>query len=260
MPLPAETSHVATTGGFRRALRAGPVPQGVTIAAPCGPGPDRAALEARFAVYRNNVARSLSQALARRFPVVERLVGAAFFAAMAADFIAAHPPRSPVLLLWGAEFATFLRGFPPVAALPYLPDVARLEYARGQAYHAADHDPVDGSGLARIGASDPARLRLVLAPSLRLLDCNWPAATIWQANQPGQNPSVNPGGAEQVLIWRQADFQVPVRRIAPDQARFLRALMAGENLAKAALLTADATPILTLLLTERLIADVRTAS
>src|SRR5579864_7312457 len=39
--------------------------------------------ERRFAVYRNNVAAGLVEALATRFPVVKRLVGDEFFRAMA---------------------------------------------------------------------------------------------------------------------------------------------------------------------------------
>eukprot|EP01036_Dinobryon_divergens_P055409 gene55409-73990_t len=82
--------------------------------------PDEAAQ--RFAVYRNNVAHSLTRALARRFPVVERLVGLEFFTAMARLYIEADLPASPQLFLWGEGFARFLQGFPPVRSLAYLPD------------------------------------------------------------------------------------------------------------------------------------------
>ena len=123
-------------------------------------------ITARFAIYRNNVMHSLSQALAQRFPVVQRLVGAEFFAAMAAEFIRAHPPASPVLLLWGGDFAGFLSHFPPVRALPYLPDVARIEHARGQSYHAADIRPLDGAALGAAMGGDAGRLRFALSPSI----------------------------------------------------------------------------------------------
>ncbi|AUH32958.1 DNA-binding domain-containing protein [Paracoccus tegillarcae] len=252
MPLPVEDTHHGFADDFRRALTADHLPRGVTAATDGGLAPNRAALAARFAVYRNNVMHSLSRALARRFPVIERLVGAEFFAAMAVEFIHAHPPRSPVLIAWGGEFPGFLQGFPPVASLPYLPDVARLEYARGQAYHAADIKPMDSAALAACG--QPDRLSLTLAPGTRLLCFDHPAVTIWQANQPGGNPSTRAEGPEKALIYRRPDFQVPVRSVSDDTAAFLAAVIGGDSLADAATHVVDPTPMLTLLISEGLIA------
>lgn len=119
---------------FRSALRDGTLPPGVTAAHP-------AEAARRFAVYRNNVAVSLGQALGRRFPVIQRRVGDEFFAALARAYLAADPPRSPVLMEWGAGFADFLAGFRPLAGWPFMADVARIEWARGLAFHAADAPP-----------------------------------------------------------------------------------------------------------------------
>jgi len=72
-------------------------------------------LEQRFAVYRNNVAIGLIEALEARFPVVRRLVGEEFFTAMARVFVQAHPPRSPLLMIYGDSFPQFIAGFGPAA-------------------------------------------------------------------------------------------------------------------------------------------------
>jgi preprotein translocase subunit SecD len=95
----------------------------------------------RFAVYRNNVASSLINALRTRFPATEKIVGDEFFAAMAHLFITGNLPRSPVLMFYGDAYPDFIAGFEPARELPYLPDVARLEAARTHAYHAADAVP-----------------------------------------------------------------------------------------------------------------------
>lgn len=102
----------------------------------CAAG-DRA-LPGRFAVYRNNVAVALIDSLRSRFPVTARLVGDDFFTASARIYASDHPPRDAVLIRWGDTFADFLASFPPAAGLPYLSDIARLETAWNQAYHAAD--------------------------------------------------------------------------------------------------------------------------
>jgi hypothetical protein len=80
--------------------------------------------EKRFAVYRNNVVAGLVNALAARFPAVQRIVGEEFFRAMAQVYARAHPPRSRLLMQYGEDFAEFIEGFEPAAELVYLADVA----------------------------------------------------------------------------------------------------------------------------------------
>jgi hypothetical protein len=136
----------------------------------------------RFAVYRNNVVVGLVNALRTRFPATERIVGAEFFAAMAGVFVAAHPPRSPLLMHYGDEFADFLETFEPARELSYLPDVARLEAARTRAYHAADAEPLDAR---RLQSLDPETLWIVRAklhPSLEVQRSQYPIVTIWGMN------------------------------------------------------------------------------
>lgn len=162
--------------------------------------PDGGPAPKRFAVYRNNVAVSLTEVLRAAFPAIERLVGAAFFAAMAGEFLRRHPPRSRIMMLYGDEFAGFLSGFAPVAAYPYLPDVARLEQAMRESYHAADNIAVPPAILAATPEATWLSSRLTLAPALRLISSPWPIHAIWQANlDDGPDPVMR---AEDVLILR----------------------------------------------------------
>ena len=113
---------------------------------PYGIAADNAAVPARrFAVYRNNVVVGLGKALKSRFPVVEKIVGEEFFAAMAQVFVRNQPPRSPLLATYGDDLPAFIAAFEPARGLPYLADVARLEAARTRSYHAADATPL-GAG------------------------------------------------------------------------------------------------------------------
>ena len=138
--------------------------------------------ETRFNVYRNNVHASLSAAVAARFPVVARLVGDEFFRAMALVFIDRHPPRSPVLAEYGDEFPAFLEAFEPVAALPYLPDVARLEWLRNRAYHAADEEALEISALASIDAEKLWDTRLLLHSAAGCVLSGHAIVSIWATN------------------------------------------------------------------------------
>ena len=60
----------------------------------------------RFDVYRNNVVVSLSEALAEAFPVVQGIIGAAFFTAMAGTYVRQSPPTDPRIATWGAVRAS----------------------------------------------------------------------------------------------------------------------------------------------------------
>lgn len=236
--------HAETQAQLHAALWAPDTPQGLIA-------PDPAEVPRRFAVYRNNVQSGLARALAARFPAVERLVGPAFMAGAARVFAAAHPPRTPVLHDWGAEFPGWLAAFPPVGHLPWLADVARIDWLRGRAAHAADAAPADPAGLA---VPDPGALRLRLAPSVQPFASAHPAVPIWAAQQPGAPQAPIPAGPSWALIARRPDFAVLVEPLAQAEHATLAALLAGAPLGAAA--RGDPTRLLTLLLTHGLIAAI----
>lgn len=222
------SAHSDLIAAFHAGIGSGALPPGVTAR-------DPAEAERRFAVYRNNVAHSLGRALAARYPVIERLVGAEYFTALAAAYLGAHPPCSPVLIAFGAEFPGFLARFPPLRALPYLADVARIEWARGQAYHAADAAPVPPQRLAQAGAA-PGAARFALHPSVQILRADYAARSIWAANQSGaaEAPAIDAARPEISLILRDAADRVLVLPLGPGDAAMLAALMRGAALLQAA--------------------------
>jgi len=202
---------------------------------PCGITAHNAAIPTRrFAVYRNNVVAGLVKALKSRFPVVEKIVGEEFFAAMARVFVAERPPRSPVLAIYGDEFAAFIAAFEPARELPYLADVARLEAARTRSYHAADATPVDPGQLATLDTDAVGGIRIDMHPSTAIVRSPHPIVTIWAMNSGEQElvPIDNWRG-EDALIARPY-LEVEVRVLPPGGAAFLLALAAGRPLDEAA--------------------------
>ncbi|RYY81157.1 MAG: DUF2063 domain-containing protein, partial [Comamonadaceae bacterium] len=138
----------------------------------------------RFAVHRNNVVGALVRSLADNFPVVRALVGPEFFGAMAADFVRSQPPRSPVLALYGAGLPCFIATFMPARELPWLAGVARLEWARVEACHAADAPALDAAHAA-VALAQPERtgeLRPRLHPAARLVRSAHPVVSLWAAH------------------------------------------------------------------------------
>ena len=135
-------------------------------------------LHARLKVYHNNVIGSLCTALRATFPLIENLTGEDFFKTMARTFIFAHPPQSGCLQDYGAGFDDFLRQYEPAASLPYLPDMAVLEFALNTAYYAVDDIPLPADALARVPPGDLADVTLQLRASATLIVSHWPLAEI----------------------------------------------------------------------------------
>ena len=195
----------------------------------------------RFMVYRNNVRASLASALGDAFPVLRALLGEAFFRALAVEYVQACPPRSPVLAEYGESFGDFLSGFAPLADLPYLADVARLELLRVQAYHAADASALAAEDFQQWLARPEQLpgLRLRLHPSLRLLRSPFAVLSLWQAHQLA-DPSARDaalaaldlGRAEDIVVWRPQN-EVRVDRLPAGGLECLRALIAGQTLGEA---------------------------
>jgi hypothetical protein len=195
----------------------------------------------RFAIYRNNVTSSLVEALSARFPVIKRLVGDEFFSALARSYVLREPPFSPLLIHYGETFAVFIEDFEPARPLPYLADVARLEYARGRAYHAADAEPVPRKIFAALAEERIGATRVKLHPSVSILSSPYPLVSIWQANQAVAVKPVQDWGAETALVARPF-LEVETLPLGAGTGTFLAALQSGATIANAAGAASDAAP------------------
>ena len=191
----------------------------------------------RFNVYRNNVAVSLHTALAATYRVVKTLVGEDFFAVMARTYVADHLPSSPVLLGYGCDFPGFIETFEPARRLPYLADVARVEWSINESYHAADARPVTIDALSTLDPDALERVRFVFHPSLRLIRSDWPVLSIWHAHQQ-DDPAVHLSGLAQARVERgflvRPALEVQATRLPGDGFQLLAALCDGGTLAEAA--------------------------
>lgn len=190
----------------------------------------------RLAVYRNNSRIAHTEALAGIYPAVRQLVGEAFFETMAERYEPSHPSTSGDLREYGAALARFLSTFEPVAQLPYLADVARLEWAWHECFHAATASPMTPSDLIALGSALQGNTRLALIPAARLLASAYPVADIWafaldpQRHQRGLD--LDALGEARLLISRREE-RVDVMELAPSQFFWLDRLARHDGLAAA---------------------------
>ncbi len=181
----------------------------------------------RYAVYRNNVAVSLREALETGFPAVAKLLGAENFAHLAGAYLRADPPGSPVMMHYGAGFPAFLAAQEALGKLGYLADVARLELAMRRAYHAGDAPRLDPARLQGLDEAVLLAARLTLAPHVVLLRSPWPVLSVWRYTTLADQPKPQ-ARAEDVMIVRP-EYDPEPHLLPPGAFAFLSALQADES-------------------------------
>lgn len=212
-----------------------PVPTGIV-------SPLSAARDERFAVYRNNVAVGLIEALRAAFPVVARLVGPEFFGAMARTHALRSLPASPVLLAYGADFPDFIGRFEPAAVLPYLADVAKLEWHWLESYHAADAASLAVAELQCVPRERLPGLRLTLHPSARVLSFEHPALTIWRTHREDEPAPLMLDAAREAVLLVRPCAHVEAIDLASGAVAFLTSLQAGLRVSEAAGIAMETQP------------------
>jgi hypothetical protein len=197
-------------------------------------GPPQRVL-ARLAVYRGNVHANCAKALACAYPVIHKIVGDDFFDGMAREYARAIPSRSGDLNLYGGELGDFVASFPHARDLPYLPDVARMEWLVHRAHFAQDAPAFDPAPLASLHAERFADLRPRLSAACTLLESPWPLARIWTIHQVDYDGPFEidlDAGPDRLLVYR-AGWRARVLSLAPGDFSFLASAAHGETLGSA---------------------------
>ena len=198
----------------------------------------------RIGIYRGNMIANTTKALGTAYPIIRKLVGDEFFDGLARAYCREYPSASGDLNECGENFAAFVAAFPHTQSLPYLPDVARLEWLMQRAHYAADHAPLATGRLGCIAEHDYPRLKLELHPAASLIESPYPLYRIWEVHQDGYRGEIAvdlDSGPQRVIIYRPA-FRVTVAALSRGELAFLAAIRQGKRLAAAleSALAADA--------------------
>ena len=194
-----------------------------------------ALVDRRLAIYRGNMVAAADKALSSAYPVIRQVVGTEFFHGLAREFQRGTPSTSGDLTEFGASFHAFLETFEHVQAMPWLGDLARLEWAVHRAYGAADAPDWDAAALGTVAPDDQAAIRFQWAPGTALVTSRFPIVRVWTIHQPGYAGefSVSWECTETALVARRG-FVVDVAECAAGDAVFLEASLAGAPLGDAA--------------------------
>jgi hypothetical protein len=186
-------------------------------------------------VYRNNYRGNLHDTLAGAYPVIEQLVGKDFFRLMARKYIEQYPSHSGNLHHYGAELAEFIAAFEHARELPYLPDVAALEWACHRAWFADDAAVLDIAKLAQLSPDQYSGLIFLIHPACHLVCSRYPVSAIWQAHQRGASCDFHidlDSGSCNALVGRKNDV-VRVSELTEAESDWLQGIRAGITLGEA---------------------------
>jgi hypothetical protein len=188
----------------------------------------------RYGVYRNNVVIGLARALEANFPVLRRLLGEAYFAGFAREFVQVHPPRSPLMFEYGADMSTVLAATADLNDFPYLADIARLEQQVRISYHEADVPGLSPQDLSQLSGDALASAVFTAHPAMAVIESDYAIHTIYRANRDDDASPVSNVREPQAVLVTRPGLNVELHRLTLAQGKFFKSLAAGMPFGEAA--------------------------
>jgi uncharacterized protein len=182
----------------------------------------------RIAIYRGNLTSGWDKALSAAYPVIRQLVGEEFFAGLARAYGKAWPSQDPDMNFFGAHFAGFLAHFEHVAGYPYLPGMARLEWALHQAYDAPDAPTLAAAALAALSPDELESARFIAHPAMRLEQSEWAVAQLWLAHQDANGAFPGTMQTDSFALIVRPHWQPRLLMLSPAAFAALSALAEGK--------------------------------
>ena len=204
---------------------------------------DRLTSFERLEIYNRQYWFRLMDALSEDFPGLQAILGARRFRALAKAYLTECPSRSFTLRdlgsrlpLWLASNSEWIRPYERLVR-----DMVNLEWAHIEAFDAAEWPALRPKDLA---SAEPA-LRLILQPSITLLELEYPVDDILIAVRKGKRSSTVSSGdgrrlpikntqPEKVFLTvHRAEFSVHYKRLEREPFLLLSSIRDGNSLPEA---------------------------
>jgi len=185
----------------------------------------------RLAVYAGGYVARIRQALAEVYEAIHHVVGERAFTELSHGYAQRHPSHEHNLSLAGRHLPAFLAEWPLTARLPFLPDLARLEWAVCRAFHAFEQPPLDVGRLSGLPLEAWDRARIVFQPSVGVVASAWPILDLWAARTTPRSAITIDlvDRPQRVLVFRQ-QLQVRCELVDERRCAVLEGLLAGRTL------------------------------
>lgn len=192
-------------------------------------------LAQRLAVYRNNHQQGLIGVLSQTFERCCTHVGEEYFIQLARAYVQQYPPVDVPLNDYGECFPAYLAHLqqerPELAAMAYLPDLARLDWLCDRVYDLPDRHSWSAEAFNVLGVEEQANARLCLSADCLLMASAWSLSLLWALHQ-GEAPAINAEALvqpEYLMITRQ-DYKVRLEVLPEHIYLLLQAVQQGRTL------------------------------
>ena len=166
-------------------------------------GDERLSAAERVGIYADAYFYRLLECLGEDFPATQAVLGTDNFAALVKGYLLEHPPTEPSILHAGLYLADFLNDHPLAERWPFIADLARLERAVLDVFHAADSLPLRIEALQTVPLEKWPALKLRTHPSVDIVHSEWRIADVLHTVEQGREWTDPKHEEASVLVWRQ---------------------------------------------------------
>lgn len=189
---------------------------------------ERLAPAGRLDIYAQMYWARLHDVVRDDFPRVAGLLGPEEFSRVVRAYLAEYPSTYPSVRHVGHAFAAFLARSPESAAVPFLADLARLEWARLAVFDAPDAATLRVDDLHAVAAEAWPALTFQLVPALQFVVAAWPVHTLWAGDQDACGDALP--AETHLRVWRDGAMVYQAPMDACERAA-LASVAAGESFA-----------------------------
>jgi len=185
----------------------------------------------RLSVYAEAYFSRLLEVLGNDFSTTRKALGDEFPKVCAA-YLELHPSRSPNIENIGARFPTFLRAYPRTSEIPYVHDIADLEWRKIEAFYAPDSEKINLNSLQGTPESAWPGATFEIDPSVRLMSFDYPIDSLCEIDDDEKFEMAKESLKKErifVLIQKQNDWPV-VKRVEQNQYLVITSIREGRNL------------------------------
>jgi hypothetical protein len=136
----------------------------------------------RLNVYGEGYFFRLLECLSQDFKTIKELLGERRFHGLIADYLESHPSTSPSVVDLGRELSGLLKTHPLLNELPYLADLALLEWTCLESFLSDRLPPISSEALGAISPELLERAILRIQPCVRLLQLDWPVQSLRESS------------------------------------------------------------------------------
>jgi hypothetical protein len=216
-------------------------------------GDERLSAEERVDIYANMYFYRLLDVLKEDFPATLQVLGEDNFHNLVTGYLLEHPPTEPSVYFCGRNLSDYLRDHPTTANVPFAADLAMLERAMVEVFHAADAVALDAEAMRMTPPNEWPALQLRMPPATRILALAWKVVELLVAVEAKRKCEPAEHAAVKVLVWRR-NGQVFYRELEAIEVRALAAASRGAKFAQMCDLVAADCPIDTVSELNRLLA------